>query len=126
MASAESGAPSAIGVAEPACLERPICSVPTEDVGPLLFGGIRDQSRAGSLHLSCCGVNLVLGEIGGRKPDQQWRIIGRNPFAQLEEIAGRHFRASRADDLRRRSRQAIQAGDAKLNQFVRRYWARPR
>ncbi len=86
-------------------------------MSPRLFGGIGDQSGAGRLDLRGGVVNLVLGEIGWPKPDKQRRIIGGNPFTQLEQIAGSNFCACRADNLCRGTRQSVQAGDAKLNRL---------
>ena len=52
-------------------LQRPIRAVPTEDVGPLLLGGIGNESGSRGLHLRDSSVDLILRKIGRPEPDKQ-------------------------------------------------------
>ena len=77
-------------------LKCPVLAVPAQDVGPLLLGGIGDQSSARGLHLHGRGKDIVLRKIGGPEPDAQRRRICRNPFCQIEKLARCHLCAGRA------------------------------
>ena len=85
MASAVSGAPRLTGVAEPACWSVQFVPSQLRTWVHCCFGGIRDQSGSGSLHLRGCG-----SQFG---PQRDWRARARRSSGGLS--AGIHLLSSK-------------------------------
>ena len=96
-------------------LHRPVCAVPTEDMGPCFRGRIGDGDDAGSLNL-CGGCEDVrLREGGWPVPDAQRGRLRGAPLRHLEDFAGLHFGTLRTDNFGHGASDALERGDAQLD-----------